>query len=245
MTQPIPLVTPPGKVILPASERAVVIELPIDNADVSRKAMYRSIFHRQPLVNGYSGHEPPHYKVLMQSLARRDVSGLLYFARLRPLVIMVNDVLDPGRVYRTMVEGIPGIEAQRVTSGGSMFLLPAQPEPRMPPVGASLRARVRDAGRYLLEFDIGSPQLLASIEFPLRRRYEDFAQRLRIETSEDGKTWDEAWVGWTGGLAVEGTLADPVLAPIRIPIPGARARYVRVYPASTWMKEELVVRQAE
>jgi hypothetical protein len=28
---------------------------------------------------------------------------------------------------------------------------------------------------------------------------------------------------------------------MRIPLAGVRARYVRVYPASTWMKAELVV----
>ena len=56
-----------------------------------------------------------------------------------------------------------------------------------------------------------------------------------------GQTWQESWVGWTGGMAVEATLADPQLAPMRIPLAGVKARYVRVYPASAWMKAELVV----
>jgi F5/8 type C domain len=245
LTEPVPVLSPPGRLILPPVQDPAVVELPMDNIYVSVAAMYRSMSHGQPLVNGYSGHFPPHYNVLTLSLARGDVSGLLYLARQRPLVIIVNDLLDPGRGYRTMVESIPGIKPQSVTAGGSMFLLPAQPAPRVPPVGQPVRAEVRDAGRYLLEFDLGAVHGLSAIEFPLRTRYEDFASRLRIETSDDGQAWREAWVGWTGGLAVEATLADPKVASIRLPIPGTRARYVRVYPASTWMKDELVVRGAE
>jgi hypothetical protein len=245
LTYPVPIVSPPGRVLLPSLREPAVVELPMDRIHVSIAAMYRSIFHRQPLVNGYSGHFPPHYNVLTLSLARGDVSGLLYLARLRPLVIIVNDLLDPGHGYRKMVEEIPGIQPQGITAGGSMFLLPAQPAPRVAPAGPPLEAQVRDAGRYLLEFDLGRIHSLGAIEFPLRRRYEDFAQRLRIETSEDGQTWREAWLGWTGSLAVEATLADPDVALIRLPIPGARARYVRVYPASEWMKQEVVVRGGE
>ena len=55
------------------------------------------------------------------------------------------------------------------------------------------------------------------------------------------RAWKESWVGWTGGMAVEATLADPQLAPMRIPLAGVKARYVRVYPASAWMKAELTV----
>jgi len=242
MTRPVPVVTPPGKVILPGSQQAAVMEVPIDNTDVSVEAMYRSIFHRQPLVNGYSGHFPPHYNILSLSLWRGDTSGLFYLARRRPLVIIVNDQVDHGRAFREMIEGVPGIQRHGVSGAGSVFLLPAQAAAREPPPGPALQARVRDAGRYLLEFDIGEARLLSGIAFPLRRRYEDLAARMRIETSDDGQTWTESWVGWTGGMAVEATLADPQVAPMRIPLAGVRARYLRVYPASEWMKAELSVR---
>ena len=213
----------------------------MDNIYVSVAAMYRSIYHRQPLVNGYSGHFPPHYNILKLSLARGDTSALISLARHRPLVIIVNDQLDPGHGYRAMVQSIPGIQSHGVTAGGSTFLLPPQAGPRVPPTGPAIAAQVRDAGRYLLEFDLGAPRNLSGIEFPLRTRYENLASRLRIETSDDGQTWREAWGGWTGGMAVEATLADPKMAPMRIPLAGERARYVRVYPASDWMKGEMVV----
>ena len=241
MTRPVPVVTPPGKVILPGPQQAAVIELPVDSTDVSVQAMYRSIFHGRPLVNGYSGHFPPHYKILSLSLARLDSTGLFYLARRRPLVIVVNDQFDQSRSYRDMVEGLPGIQRHGASGAGSVFLLPAQPVPREPPIGPALPATVRDAGRYLLEFDLGEPRLLSGVTFPLRRRYDELAGRLRIETSDDGGTWTESWVGKTGAMALEATLADPQLATIPVPLPGVRTRYLRVYPASEWMKTELSV----
>ena len=241
LTRPVPVVPPPGRAILPGSEQAAVMELPLDNSDVSVQAMYRSIFHRRPLINGYSGHFPPHYNVLSLSLWRGDSSALFYLARQRPLVIMVNDQIVHARGFRRMIESVPGIQVYGASGAGTMFFLPAQASPREPPIGPPLQASVRDAGRYVMEFDVGKPHLLSAVAFPLRRRYPDLAPRIRIETSEDGQTWRESWLGWTGGMAVEATLADPELAPMRIPLTGVRARYVRVYPASEWMRKELVV----
>jgi hypothetical protein len=241
-TEPVPVLSPPGRIALPKVNQPVVVELPLDNIYVSVAAMYRGISHQQPVVNGYSGHFPPHYNVLSLTLARGDTSGLIFLARQRPQIIVVNDNLDPGHGYRQMIESIPAIQSLGITAGGSTFLLPPQPAPRVPPIGPTLPAQVRDAGRFLLEFDLGDVRRLDAIEFPLRQRYQDLAARLRIEVSDDGQAWREAWIGWTGGLALEATLADPRLAPIRIAIPGEKGRYVRVYPASTWMKDELVVR---
>jgi hypothetical protein len=241
MTRPVPVVPPPGRAILPGNERAAVMELPIDNTDVSIEAMYRSIFHRQPLVNGYSGHFPPHYHVLSLSLWRGDTSALLYLARRRPLVMIVNDLREHSRSFKQMIEEVPGIQTHGGSGAGSLYLLPAQAAPREPPIGPMLPASARDSGRYQLELDVGESRLLSAVTFPLRRRYEDLAPRIRIETSDDRQTWQESWVGWTGGMAVEATLADPELAPMRIPLAGVRARYLRVYPASSWMKAELAV----
>jgi hypothetical protein len=240
LTEPVPMLSPPGKMILPL-ERVAVVELPLDDIYVGVAAMYRSMFYRQPLVNGYSGHFPPHYNVLSLSLARGDTSGLIYFARRRPLVIVVNDNHDPGHGYRKMVESIPAVQSLGISAGGSTFLVPAQAEPRVPPVGAPLGAEVRDAGRFLIEYDLGASKSLGAVDISLGRRYDDFAAHLRIEVSDDGSAWREAWSGWTGGLAVEATLADPWRAPIRIPIFGERARYVRIYPASSWMKTDVKV----
>jgi hypothetical protein len=100
---------------------------------------------------------------------------------------------------------------------------------------------VRDVGRDRLEFDLGGVRSALAIEFPLRSRYKDLGNRMLIESSEDGSHWREAWLGWTGGLALDGTLKDPLLAPIRIPLHNVKARYLRIYPAPAWMKHALTL----
>jgi hypothetical protein len=242
MTHPMPMVTPPGRIILPGPAEGALLELPADDPFLNIAAMYRGMFHRRPLVNGYSGHNPPHFQVLSLSLDRGDTSPLFFLARQRPLVIIVNDALDVKRGFRELIGSVPGIEKHGVSTAGSVFMLPAQAQGREPPrSGPVIPTTVESPGNYRLEFDVGTPQTITALEFPLRRRYDDLAVRLQIETSEDGRTWTEAWAGWTGALAVEATLSDPVRAPIRIALPAPRARYLRIYPASAWMAAETTV----
>lgn len=57
---------------------SVLAELPLGYADFDLRAMYYSLVHRRPIVNGYSGFYPPHYSrlyPLLSDITRRpDVS---------------------------------------------------------------------------------------------------------------------------------------------------------------------------
>ena len=242
VTTSVPVVAPPGRIAVPHSGTApAVVELPLDDIGVTIAAMYRATVHELPLVNGYSGHVPAHYSILTLALARGDTSVLTLLAEHRALAIVVNDLHDAGHEYRRMVESIPEIQALGVGSGGSMFLLPAQ-TPQRSGSGTPLSRTSRWAGRQLLELDLGAHHRLSSLDLRLGKRYPDLAPRIRVQTSDDGQTWNEAWLGWTGGPALAGALADPRIVPVRIPLPGASGRYVRIYPASDWMLQELQAR---
>lgn len=242
VTRSVPVAAPPSRIAVPYSGTApAVLELPLDNIGVTIAAMYRATVHDLPLVNGYSGHVPAHYSILTLALARGDTSVLTLLAEHRPIAIVVNDLHDAGHEYRRMVEAVPGIQSLGVGTGGLMFLLTAQAPHRSAP-GAPLSSTSRWAGRQLLELDLGADARLSSLDFALRNRYPALAPRIRIETSVDGQTWSEAWLGWTGRFALEGVLADPTSVPVRIPLPGAGGRYVRIYPAPDWMRDELTVR---
>lgn len=242
LTWPVPTVAPPGRIALPSSGAApAVLELPIDDVGVAIAALYRSMFHELPLVNGYSGHVPAHYSILTLALARGDTSVLELLAERRPLVVVINDLRDPGHEHRRMVEAMPGIQSLGVGTGGSMFLFPAQ-TPRRHSSGTPRPGTSRWAARQVLELDLGAQHRLSSVDFSLRDRYRTLAPRIRVETSADGETWNEVWLGWTGRFALEGALADPASVPVRIPLTGASARYVRLYPASDWMPGELTAR---
>ena len=241
MTERLPIAAPPPRVDLPDVRAAIVIELPPDDPRVSLAAMYRAIYHGRPLVNGYSGYEPPHYTILWQALRRGDTTPLLWLARDRPLLLIVNERTDPAGDFRAMVEALPRIQEVGTGNAGTMWLLPVQPVPRSNVSGDRLRATAHDTGREQLVVDAGGRAPISAVTFPLRRRYEELAPRIRIEASDDGLQWQEVWLGWTGGLAMAATLEDPRNAFIRIPLPSTTARYLRIYPAPPWLRDEISI----
>jgi hypothetical protein len=239
--RPVPLGAPPARVLLPPPDDAPVFELPADDARANVAAMYRAIDHGHPIVNAYTGYVPPHYAIMSLALRRGDSSPLVYLARGRPLFIVVNDPFDAGGDFNAMVAALPSIERIGATSAGTIFRLPAQPREPSSRDGAAVPVQLRDAGGQRLEIDLGRTQVVRGIGFNLRWRYPELGERLLIERSDDGQIWERAWLGWTGALAVAAAIDDPLLAPVRVPLPDIRARYLRVYPAPKWMARELTV----
>ena len=239
--RPMPLGAPPPRVILPEPAGATVLELPADDARVEVAAMYRQIEHGRPLVNGYSGYSPPHYTILSLALRRGDPSPLRYLAAGRPLIVVVNDQFDAGGDFRRMVEGLPSIEWMGATSAGTVFRLPAQPRDPPAPVGAALASHISDGGGEHAVIDLERSRVVRGVTFNLRWHYRELGERLLVERSDDGQSWEQAWIGWTGALAVAAAIEDPLVAPVRVPLPDIRARYLRVYPAPRWLARELTV----
>ncbi|MEO7271598.1 MAG: hypothetical protein ABI211_06285, partial [Vicinamibacterales bacterium] len=237
---PMPLAPPPPRALLPPGD-AVVLELPADDARVNVAAMYRAMEHGRTLINGYSGYSPPHFTILSLALRRGDASPIAALAAGRPLAIVVNDQYDEGGDVERLVEGLPGIERFGVSSAGTVFQLAAQPRLVQPPEGPAIVFQARDAGGQQLVLDLAEPQIVRTVAFNLRWHYQELGERLRIERSDDGRVWQEAWLGWTGALAMLGAIADPQRVPIRIALPDIRTRYLRVYPAPYWMARELSV----
>ena len=128
------------------------------------------------------------------------------------------------------MEGVPGVERFSVTSAGTVFSLPAQPRLVTPRAGPPIAFQPHDAGGQQLVLDLLTPQVVRAVTFNLRWHYPELGERLRIDRSDDGRVWEQTWLGWTGGLALTGAIADPLVVPIRIPLNDIRARYVRIYP---------------
>lgn len=238
-----PLVPIPQRLPLELPAAAAVLELPPESWRVNLAAMFRSIYHRRVLVNGFSGYGAYHYAIVIQALWRGDPSVLRYFARDRPLVVVVNHEEDPRRKFRDLIEGLPDARPLGVTGAGTMFLLPPAGRP-VAWIGGTplLPATLDDAparGFRRLTYDFGRVRAITGFEFPLRDRNTELEGRLLVEASDDGAEWREVWLDWTGEFAIDAALEDPVVAPVRIPLPATHTRYVRLYPAASWMAEEL------
>lgn len=237
--EPMPLIAAPGRQFLgEVPSEAVILELPVDDRTVNLTAMYRALGHRHPLVNGHSGYVPPHYWILIQAVRGGDPSPLVELARSRPLVVVVNDRLDPSRDLRNLLESVPGITRAVSGNAGTTYLLPAQPQRRVDLAGPALQAVATALPRSQTLLDFGRAQTVRTIEFPLRENYSAFP-RIGIEASMDGRTWTILWEDWLGGLAVAGALDDPQLVPIRITLPDVTARYLRIHPTPNWLLRDL------
>jgi hypothetical protein len=236
-----PLAIPPGRAVLPAIPDALVLELPANHAAIDTAAMYRSMQHHRPLVNGYSGHTPPHYLILSHALRRMDPSGLTELARGRPLVVSVNGSFDDGGHILRLVEGIPGIQPRGSWSSGAMFVLPAQPAARAAPVGEPWPALVRHSTAGMLEIDLGTARVVRTIGFALRWRYQELDRRVAVEGSHDGQAWWTVWDDWTGGPAVVAAAQHPLEVPVRLTVPDVTMRYLRLRPAPPWLRREIKV----
>jgi hypothetical protein len=239
--QPLTGSPPPGRIELPKVPAAAVLELPPDDTGVSVGAMFRSMSHRLPLINGYSGHIPPHYDILGQSLRRDDPSAVIELARGRTLLLLVAERNDPAGDFRRLVESIPGVQRGEVTGAGVSYVLPAQPRDAKPR-GSTVHAfTATSLPREHAVIDLGTARVLRTLEFPLRNHYSDFGRRFAIETSDDGTNWRMTWEGWTAGPAVAGALEDQVVVPMRFMLPDISTRYLRIHPAPEWLVKELKV----
>lgn len=239
--RPMPLVTPPGRLILPELTAPAVVELPLNEGIVNTAAMFRAMQHGRPLVNGYSGHTPPHYTVLSTAINRGDPSVVAELARGRPLVVVVNDRLDVDGSLRRLIETLPGVGFRGGTGAGSLFVVPPQPARRSPPPGPRLPAAIVSVDRNRVEIDLGGEHVVRTVEFALRWHAAELDPRIAVEASVDRVTWSTVWEDWTGAEALVGALEDPLVAPVRIFVPDVRARYLRVHPAPRWLQEGLAV----
>ena len=240
--EPMPLVPPPGRQLLTGvPPDAAVLEVPADNTLVSVTAMYRALAHGRPLVNGYSGHIPVHFSILYGSMRRGDPSGILELARGRPLAIMVSERNDPGGQFRALIESLPQVVQLGTGSAGATYLVPAQARERVAASGTLLSAVPTTLPRAHVRLDLGRPEVVRTLAFPLRRNYLRLGERFEVEASDDGEAWRTIWLDWTAGRALAGALEDARLVPVRIPLPDVTTRFLRIHPAPGWMLEELKI----
>jgi hypothetical protein len=126
-----PMPSVPAFVAVPSHvpESAAVLEMPLGNVGHDIAAVYRSIAHGRHVVNGYSGYEPPHYRLLKTGLDERDDSVLTTLTRFAPLVMIIAREDDPGGGLAEFAERHPDAVRLEETAGRTLYLLPRTPVP--------------------------------------------------------------------------------------------------------------------
>ena len=96
---------------------AVVMELPFGEVERDTAAMYRSMYHTHPLVNGYSGYAPPAHVISTYGLAAIDQEVLDVIAAAGPLTIVADENHAVGRDWSAAIARRAGVTLVGVEAG--------------------------------------------------------------------------------------------------------------------------------
>ena len=225
---------PPRFAPLESIQEGAVVELPVGDVAGDTAALYRSMYHRRPTVNGYSGFIPTHYRVLRIAI---DADGTGAF-----------EAMTPGSPI-TVVAG----------SGGRVTTIPAAGHADPLPTGRPLPIYAVAAGGLVLDralltdgdgwtrwdsgspqqgvetmtIDLGSIQRVDGLTLAIGPYLGDFPRVLSIELSDDQQSWTMGWSGRCGAKAVAGAVRDPRMVPLTFGFPPGSARWIRLRELGT------------
>ena len=197
------------------------------DAPLAVTTLYRSMDQRLFVVNGYAGYVPPPSVMIDWALRRRDPSVLAELRRGHPLYVLVGSG-EEASAWTAFMDAQPEARMAGITGGGRLYEM--SPAPYRPIVreGPALPARTVDARAEWLVADLGSETTVRAVDLRTRGHVTRLPAIVRVETSIDGLTWSVAADEPPGGLALVGALADPLDVPLRLLVPEARARFVRI-----------------
>jgi hypothetical protein len=254
-----------------ARDFAAVLELPLGGTGEDVSAMYRTVFHHRPAINGYSGYSPPHYDALRAALANRDDTALDALASGGPLLLVADK--DKGGDWPAFARSYPGattigeeghwtfVSVPRNASApvrcerGALPIAKASDNRGMIPL-----ASITDANKFTwwtsehpqevgdrLMLDLGRAAMPCAVVLWQDGFAPFYPHALSVATSLDGTGWTTAFSGKTGGLAVRGALVSPIRPQLAIPLPESPARFIslRVEQArekDPWVVTDIAVR---
>jgi hypothetical protein len=261
---------PPAIRALRRAAAGPVIELPLGITERDAAAEYRSIDHGHPLVNGYSGYEPPTYRVLSLALGVDDGDVLKELAAGEPLSI----VLDRGEQFDRWSRLVTAQRAEIVADEGDWRIYRLSGDPRSNAlidgapltirglesnVGRELVGRMVDGnvrtewnsrrtqiGGEQVVLDLGSDHRITAVRMTFGPFYYDYPRRLSIDCAADGADWQPCFSGSISRFLFRGMLADPRSATAAIPLERDHVRRLRltqtaVEPLNGWSIAELAV----
>jgi hypothetical protein len=235
-----PVVEPPG------AGRPPVLELPLRERTRDLAAQFRSIEHRRRVVNGVSGHDPPHYALVAEALERRDPEIVQALATLGTFEIVVERSTDPDS-WDAFVSGLPGVRLIASDADRAAYKVPAADyqEPRLGAVlaiaahpgtpAAAIDGNLETAWSVAqsqpdqwLSVELARASDIGGITLFQPRSAEHYPRRLAIEVSLDGRAWITVWEGSTLIPAFRGAVRQPRDVPVSVAFPAVKAVHVRL-----------------
>jgi hypothetical protein len=248
----------------------IVMELPMPDIFHDTAAMYRSMYHRHPLVNGYSGFAPKHFDIFQDGIQSGDPGAIDAIAAATPLTVVLDTKLDDGMWTRLLVTDT-GRTAIGNEGAFRLFSIPRRgrpsPEhgPAVPVASVTTSVNARDArfmldgdlatrwstiapqaGREMLTIDLGVGRTVDGVSIALGPDFLDYPRELTVEASADASIWSSVWRGRGIEIAVDAAERDPNQMPLTMTFPPTSARWIRmregtVHRVRAWSIAELHV----
>jgi hypothetical protein len=250
---------------------AAVVEVPLGGPH-DFDAMYRSLAHGRPIVNGFSGYDPPFYLPFVSAMSERQFSALQEISRGQLLGIAVNRAASDAAISEEILRRMAGVSRLASDERWSTFVLQTR-VPRDDRLGAGLSIKSVSANRHNedvgrmtdgrietawsgglsqigdeeVRIDLGTEQSIGGIVLGMGAFAFGFPRDLAIDVSSDQVDWRPAWAGRTAVRAVHAAVTDPGVVPLTIDVGEIKGRYIRIQQVGTepgipWWIAELNVR---
>jgi hypothetical protein len=235
------------------SRAAAVLELPLGGNGDEIAAVWRSIDHGRRVINGYSGYDPPHHRLLRLAIERRDAALLAGVAEYGPILIALDTESADSGFWRDALAKAGAAATTGADRRRTFVMLPRRAGPERPSgMPLTLIAGSASTGRFVLpdltdgnpsthwvstELQRGDEQVVVQLDglhrltgmiLSMGPFAESYPRRLRIETSRDGITWNAATEVATAGLAFSAMIRNAVRAELSFRLPDVESRYVRL-----------------
>jgi hypothetical protein len=250
----LPLVPVPAAWTADTRDVAAIIELPFGLVEFDAAAMFRSIQHQVPTINGMSGSVPPHYRALSRALLARDTAALETLAAIGPVLIAVRQQVSEPDQWSPLLDTLPS--ARRVGRDGDwvFYRLDVPPSgpavcdaPDRKPVGVQnedgavpigvitdddpttmWNSRYEGTKSEVLRIDLGRAVRLCGVGLSLGSAAYTYPKELTVETSNDGNDWLPARSAALAAPAIRGALRNQTDARIDVALPDVEARWIRL-----------------
>jgi len=230
-----------------------VLELPLGSLG-DFAAMYRTIDHQRPTINGNSGFEPTHYFATRTAFEDHDPAGLDGLPAATRILVVVDKQDDVSGGWQRFLEGHPRVARLAPDPRWAFYAVTPPPadrppcgEPAIPIVaiadaegGSPLKVLTdgnqetwwatphpQRVGDYL-QLDFGTAVRPCALTLGSGRFLDSYARQMVIDTSVDGVSWTTVATRRTAGMTMRAAVADPRHVTISVPLVPSAMRYVRI-----------------
>ena len=250
---------------------AAVVEVP-PGGQADFDAIYRSMSHGRPIVNGYSGYDPPFYLPFVAAMRDGQFSALAEIARGQLIGIGVNRAASGANDAERLLRGMPGVSR---LSGDDRWTVYVRQSgvPRDDHLGGALpikrvwanrfnddigrlgdgrldtawNAGSNQVGDEELRIDLGSEQTIGGVVFAMGPFSFGFPREVIIDVSSDESQWVLGWAGATSVRTVHAAVTSPETVPLTLDFGQLKGRFIRIQqvgsePGIPWWIAELSVR---